>query len=966
MLTGGLFMNFRRLSTLVALCALITTAFFASAARADVFTSDLSAAGTTATMSPSIASDKDDYQPGETVHLLGARWQPSETVHIVVNDTRGATWTHVADVTADVSGAITDDFTLPNWFVADYDVTATGTSSGATATTTFTDASIAVSFPVEGASYTPASWTTDLACPSPICGTAGGGGVTKAEISIKAPGAGGLWWDGSSFSSSTQRWFDLGVGSLGGGQNANWQYAFAATNFPVSGTYTITAHTLNSTNNENATVSRNFSMELKQNQTISFDPPTPKTFGDADFGITATATSGLAVSLATSSSACSLSGSTVHIISAGDCVITASQAGNTSYNAGPDVTKTIVINKADQTITFDPPATKTVGDDDFTVGASSTSGLTVALTGNTPSVCTLSGNTVHIVAAGTCSITASQAGDGNYFAAQNVTRLITIEKKTQTITFDAPTGTEYGDADFDPGATAGSGLAVSYSSTTPSVCTIVSNNVRIVSAGTCTVTAAQSGNATWAAASDVTRYVTIGKKSLNVTASSPADIAYGDAEPASHPIYDGFVLGEDETDLGSEPTCDSDYAAGDAPDSYTTSCAGGSSDNYAFNFISGGFDVTKRALTAHVSDEQMTYGGSVPSFSVVSFTGFILGDGESDVDGTLSCDSSNHNAGGPYAVTCSGLTSDKYDISYDDGSLTIAKATLNVDAANQSKTYGDPDPTPTYTFSGYQGTDDADSVAVGGSASCSYESHSEDAGTYSDVITCGPGSLSSANYLFQTGGKGTLTIDKASQSITFAQPGSQAIGSTFDPGATASSNLAVSYTASPASVCEATSDHSQVHMIGLGTCDITASQAGNGNYLAATPVTRSVAAVYRWDGFLQPINDTAHTGLFESRFKTGSTIPVKFQIKNSAGVPQQQSTTATFQRGSNRGACDAWTNVETVVADAPTNDGIFRWDSTLQGYIYNFSTKGLSAGEYRIYANLADGTKQYVDICLTR
>ena len=42
-------------------------------------------------------------------------------------------------MTADASGNITDSFNLPNAFVSDYDVTATGAQSG-TATTTFTDA----------------------------------------------------------------------------------------------------------------------------------------------------------------------------------------------------------------------------------------------------------------------------------------------------------------------------------------------------------------------------------------------------------------------------------------------------------------------------------------------------------------------------------------------------------------------------------------------------------------------------------------------------------------------------------------------------------------------------------------------------------------------------------------------------------------------------------------------------------
>src|SRR3954451_8869388 len=88
---------------------------------------------------PTIQSDKADYAPGELVTLTGGGWQPGESVHINVNDTYGATWTRNVDVTADASGNVTDSFNLPNAFVSDYDVTATGAQSG-TATTTFTDA----------------------------------------------------------------------------------------------------------------------------------------------------------------------------------------------------------------------------------------------------------------------------------------------------------------------------------------------------------------------------------------------------------------------------------------------------------------------------------------------------------------------------------------------------------------------------------------------------------------------------------------------------------------------------------------------------------------------------------------------------------------------------------------------------------------------------------------------------------
>src|ERR687885_1151656 len=64
---------------------------------------------------PTIASDKADYNPGETVTLTGANWQPGEAVHIFVNDDQGQTWSHSADVTAAADGTLIDRFQLPDW-----------------------------------------------------------------------------------------------------------------------------------------------------------------------------------------------------------------------------------------------------------------------------------------------------------------------------------------------------------------------------------------------------------------------------------------------------------------------------------------------------------------------------------------------------------------------------------------------------------------------------------------------------------------------------------------------------------------------------------------------------------------------------------------------------------------------------------------------------------------------------------
>ena len=88
---------------------------------------------------PTISSDKADYAPGELVTLTGANWAAGESVHIYVNDELGSSWSRNVYVVASESGDLTDEFNLPNWFVANYVVVATGASSGV-ALASFTDA----------------------------------------------------------------------------------------------------------------------------------------------------------------------------------------------------------------------------------------------------------------------------------------------------------------------------------------------------------------------------------------------------------------------------------------------------------------------------------------------------------------------------------------------------------------------------------------------------------------------------------------------------------------------------------------------------------------------------------------------------------------------------------------------------------------------------------------------------------
>jgi hypothetical protein len=115
-------------------------------------------------------------------------------------------------------------------------------------------------------------------------------------------------------------------------------------------------------------------------------------------------------------------------------------------------------------------------------------------------VCSISNGTVTMTSGtGTCTLTASQAGNTNYSAATNVARTVTAALATQTITFTgAPASAAYGSS-FTVTASATSGLAVTIASS--GACSNSGATVTMTaSTGTCTLSASQTGNANYSAA----------------------------------------------------------------------------------------------------------------------------------------------------------------------------------------------------------------------------------------------------------------------------------------------------------------------------------------------------------------------------------------------------------------------------------------------------------------------------------
>ena len=126
---------------------------------------------------------------------------------------------------------------------------------------------------------------------------------------------------------------------------------------------------------------------------------------------------------------------TLTAAAAGGCIIVASKAADTNYNVATSAGLAITTNLIAQTITFNPPASVTVGDPPITVAATGgASANPVTFTSLTATICTSGGtNGATIIftgSIGTCTIRANQAGNATYAAAANTDRGIAVASAT--------------------------------------------------------------------------------------------------------------------------------------------------------------------------------------------------------------------------------------------------------------------------------------------------------------------------------------------------------------------------------------------------------------------------------------------------------------------------------------------------------------------------------------------------------
>ena len=518
----------------------------------------------------------------------------------------------------------------------------------------------------------------------------------------------------------------------------------------------------------------------KSAQTITFTSTAPAaaTVGGATYSVTATASSGLTVTFtidASASSVCTIAGSTVSFIGAGNCVIDANQAGDVNYNPAPQVQQTFAVGKGSQTITYTStaPAAATVGGATYTVTATASSGLTVALTidATATSVCSIAGSTVSFLAVGTCVIDADQPGDANYNAAPQVQQSFAVGKGNQTISFTstAPAGATVGGATYTVTATASSGLAVAFTidASATSVCSIAASTVSFIGVGTCVIDANQAGDANYNAAPQVQQSFAVGQGAQTITFTSTAPAAatvggptYTVTATASSGLAVTFTI-----DAAASSVCS--IAGSTVSFNGAGTCVIDANQAGNANYLPA--PQAQQSFGVNKNNQTITFTSAAPAGAVV--------------------------AGPTYTVTATATSG-----------LTV---TFTIDATATS----------VCSIAG-------STVSFIGVGTCVI-----------DADQAGNGSFNPAPQVQQSFavGKGNQTISFTSSAPAGATFG----GPTYTVTATATSGLAVTFSidASAASVCSIAG--STVSFIGAGTCVIDANQAGNANYNAAPQVQQS-------------------------------------------------------------------------------------------------------------------------------
>lgn len=465
----------------------------------------------------------------------------------------------------------------------------------------------------------------------------------------------------------------------------------------------------------------------------------------------------------------SVTGGNLTILKPGTTTITATQAGDKNYLPAKNVSQTLTVDKGQQRILIDNIESRPYESPDFQLEETSDKGLPITYTSDNEAVATVDGNTVHITGAGTCNITATQAGNEYYNAAASVTLPFTVTKAYHGIIFSQIEEAVYGDGPVRLSASSSSGLDVYFESSDESVARIDGSNAIITGAGTCYITARAASSPNYFDASPVSRELTVNKAGQSIVMGDLPVMTYGDAP---FELSAQATSGEAVTFTSSDPEVV--FISG----STAVITGAGTARITATQQGSGNYDKATSTKTIHINkanlivaadNKTMTYVDRAPEFTV-TFTGFVNGDTEADLDVNILCATNaiGNVPVGVYSIMPVPMDYDdpdnnedrNYNITCIDGTLTIEKAPLTITAQDKARAYGDANPKFTFAYDGLKFDETASEALSAMPVAMTDAKAASPVGEYPIYVS----GAEATNYDIRYA-QGTLTVEKAALDV---------------------------------------------------------------------------------------------------------------------------------------------------------------------------------------------------------
>jgi len=417
-------------------------------------------------------------------------------------------------------------------------------------------------------------------------------------------------------------------------------------------------------------------------------------------------------------------------------------------------------------------------------------------------------------ASGTCSVTATKAGDGTYNPTTSAPFTVTLNKATPTLSIGNPTVTYNGLAQAATvnGSVAGSATSFQYngSGTVPTnaaIYTVTANFTPTDTNNYNSLTAASAGS------------FTINKATPTASVTNSPVTYDGSAKAASVSCLGGGTASNILTGGTATKTSAGTYAV-------TADCAASTNYSAASGLAAGNFIINKATPTLSVTNSPVVYDGSAKS-AVVS--GSVAGTPSSILTGGAA----SQTAVGTYAVTANFTPTDTTNYNSltaaSAGNFVISAATQTASVTNSPVIYNTAPQSAAVTCSGAGAVSN---VRYNGSGTVP-----TNAATYAIVVDCAANGGFSATSNVAAGNFIINSADQAIGTITFT-PASLVVSGTTTVSATATSGLTVNFSSNTEAVC--TVSGSTVTGVSAGTCTIKAIQAGNGNFNAAPDATQSL------------------------------------------------------------------------------------------------------------------------------